>query len=84
MKKVLALTLTLAMLFVMCIGGSAFALDENEKVTLHLYGTANFVDVGPDGVTDLVSGVEMPGYNELISYWNELHPNVEVFVETCP
>ena len=49
MKKVLALTLTLAMLFVMCIGGSAFALDENEKVTLHLYGTANFVDVGPDG-----------------------------------
>ena len=37
-----------------------------------------------DGVTDLVSGVEMPGYNELISYWNELHPNVEVVVETCP
>ena len=57
MKKVLAMTLALAMLFVMCIGSSAFALSEDEKVTLHLYGTANFVDVGPNGVTDLVSGV---------------------------
>lgn len=84
MKKVLAMTLALTMLFVMCIGSSAFALSEDEKVTLHLYGTANFVDVGPNGVTDLVSGVEMPGYNELIGYWNELHPNVEIVVETCP
>ena len=84
MKKVLAMTLALAMLFVICIGSSAFALNEDEKVTLHLYGTANFVDVGPNGVTDLVSGVEMPGYNELIGYWNELHPNVEIVVETCP
>ena len=82
MKKVLALVL--ALIFVMCIGSSAFALSEDEKVTLHLYGTANFVDVGPNGVTDLVSGVEMPGYNELIGYWNELHPNVEIVVETCP
>ncbi len=57
---------------------------EEEKVTLRLYGTANFIDVGPDGMTDLVSGVEMPGYNELIARWNELHPNVEIQVETCP
>ena len=55
-----------------------------EKVTLRLYGTANFVDVGPDGMIDLVSGVEMPGYNELIAAWNEKYPNVEVIVETCP
>ena len=55
-----------------------------EKVTLRLYGTANFVDVGPDGMIDLVSGVEMPGYNELIAAWNEKYPNVEIVVETCP
>lgn len=59
-------------------------LDPNEKVTLHLYGTANFIDVGPDGMIDLVSGVEMPGYNELIAAWNEKYPNVEIVVETCP
>ena len=46
-------------------------LDPNEKVTLHLYGTANFIDVGAEGTIDLVSGVEMPGYNELIAAWNE-------------
>lgn len=59
-------------------------LDPNEKVTLTLYGTANFIDVGPDGTVDLVSGVEMPGYNELIAKWNEKYPNVEIKVETCP
>lgn len=59
-------------------------LDPNEKVTLHLYGTANFIDVGPDGTIDLVSGVELPGYNELIAKWNEKYPNVEIVVETCP
>ena len=59
-------------------------LDPNEKVTLHLYGTANFIDVGAEGTIDLVSGVEMPGYNELIAAWNEKYPNVEVVVETCP
>ena len=59
-------------------------LDPNEKVTLHLYGTANFIDVGAEGTIDLVSGVEMPGYDELIAAWNEKYPNVEVVVETCP
>ncbi len=59
-------------------------LDPNEKVTLHLYGTANFIDVGAEGMIDLVSGVEMPGYNELIAAWNEKYPNVEIVVETCP
>ena len=34
MKKVLAMTLALAMLFVICIGSSAFALNEDEKVTI--------------------------------------------------
>ena len=62
----------------------ASGLDPNEKVTLRLYGTANFIDVGPDGTMDLVSGVEMPGYNELIAKWNEKYPNVEILVETCP
>ena len=84
MKRTIALVLTLSLVFALCVSGSAFAISEDDKVTLHLYGTANFVDVGADGMTDLVSGIEMPGYNELIGYWNELHPNVEVVVETCP
>lgn len=65
-------------------GEAAPEEDSEEKVTLRLYGTANFVDVGPDGTTNLITGQEMPGYNEIIARWNELHPNVEIVVETCP
>ena len=82
MKKTVSLLLILAMVFSLT-AVSAWA-DAEEPVTLHLYGTANFVDVGPNGAIDLVSGVEMPGYNELIGYWKEDHPNVDIVVETCP
>ena len=82
MKKTVSLLLILAMVFSL-MAVTAWA-DAEEPVTLHLYGTANFVDVGPDGTVDLVSGVEMPGYNELIGYWKEDHPNVDIVVETCP
>lgn len=79
-KKLTAWMLILAMLLTLGAG----ALADNEKVTLRLYGTANFIDVGPDGKMDLVSGVEVPGYKEIIARWNELHPDVEIVVETCP
>ncbi len=82
MKKMLVVILALCM--ILPTFTIAESLDPNEKVTLNLFGTANFVDVGPDGMMDLVSGVEMPGYNELISEWNKIHPNVEIVVKTCP
>lgn len=78
-KRLVALAMIMAL--ILSIGVVSFA---EEPVTLRLYGTANFIDVGPDGMIDLVSGVEMPGYNELISYWKEDHPNVDIVVETCP
>ncbi len=100
MKKLLALLLALTMVFSLVACGAkeetaatnAPVADapadapvvEEEKVTLRLYGTANFIDVGPEGTTNLVTGVTFPGYNELIARWNELHPNVEIIVETCP
>ena len=79
MKKLLVVLLALTMMLPAFV--SAQTLDPNEKVTLNLFGTANFVDVGPDGMMDLLSGVEMPGYNELIAEWNKLHPNVEIVVK---
>lgn len=80
MKKLLSLLLVLVMVLSLTVCSAS----AEEKVTLHLYGTANFVDVGAEGMIDLVSGVEMPGYNELIALWNEKYPNVEIVVETCP
>ena len=44
--------------------------------TLKLYGPGLFTDVGPDGNTDIVTGVSRPGYNEVLERWNELYPNV--------
>ncbi len=42
------------------------------------------LSVGADGVMDLVTGAEKPGYNEIVERWNELHPNVKLEIETCP
>ena len=52
--------------------------------TLKLYGPGLFTEVGPDGSTDIVTGISKPGYNEVIKRWNELYPNVEITVETIP
>ena len=52
--------------------------------TLKLYGPGLFTDVGPDGNTDIVTGVSRPGYNEVLERWNELYPNVEIQIETIP
>lgn len=81
-KRHVALGMSMAMLVSACSGIVVSA--EEEEITLHLYGTANFVDVGADGVMDLVTGAEKPGYNEIVERWNELHPNVKLEIETCP
>lgn len=52
--------------------------------TLKLYGPGLFTDVGPDGSTDIVTGISKPGYNEVVKRWNELYPNVELSIETIP
>lgn len=52
--------------------------------TLKLYGPGLFTDVGPDGNTDIVTGVSRPGYNEVLERWKELYPNVDVEIETIP
>lgn len=57
MKKVLGIFLALAMLLSL---SSAFA-DEYEG-TLRMMGPGLFNDVGPDGVTDFLTGRSKPGY----------------------
>lgn len=79
MKKVLGIFLALAMLLSL---SSAFA-DEYEG-TLRMMGPGLFNDVGPDGVTDFLTGRSKPGYNELIAMFNEEYPNVKVEIEAIP
>ncbi len=52
--------------------------------TLKLYGPGLFTDVGPDGNTDIVTGVSKPGYNVVVDRWKELYPDVELQIETIP
>lgn len=89
-RKLLSMMLTAAMVsgLAVCHG---FAAEEagaevisTETATLRLYGPGIFTEVGEEGVTDLVSGLERPGYNELIARWNELYPNVAVEIEAIP
>lgn len=52
--------------------------------TLKMYGPGLFTTVGPDGTTDIVTGISRPGYNTVIERWNELYPNVALEIETIP
>lgn len=52
--------------------------------TLKLYGPGLFTDVGPDGNTDIVTGVSKPGYSVVVDRWKELYPDVELQIETIP
>lgn len=63
---------------------SASALSDDEEVNLHIYGPGIFATAGEDGSLDLISGIELPGYNKLLKRWNELHPNVHVQIEAIP
>lgn len=55
-----------------------------EEGLLRLYGPGLFTAVGAGGTTDLVTGINKPGYQEVIDRWNELYPNVEVQIEAVP
>lgn len=91
-KRIWSVILASAMLAgtVMTGGLSVQAADEESEVistesaTLRLYGPGLFTEVGADGVTDIISGLERPGYNELIERWNELYPNVKIEIEAIP
>ncbi len=52
--------------------------------TLKLYGPGLFTDVGPDGNTDIVTGICKPGYSVVVDRWKELYPDVELQIETIP
>ncbi len=62
----------------------AESADAEEVTTLKLYGPGLFTDVGPDGTTDIVTGISKPGYSVVVDRWNELHPNVKLDIETIP
>lgn len=63
---------------------AASGLDETTPVTLKLFGPGLLAAVGESGALDLVSGIEMPGYEKLVKRWNELHPNVTLVIEAQP
>lgn len=93
MKKMMAVTLCLGMIgsTAMVVGAeetSGYQVNEElaagEGTTLSLYGPGVFTGVGEEGSLDLISGVEKPGYNELIERWNELYPNCEVVIDAIP
>ncbi len=52
--------------------------------TLRMYGPGLFTTVTEEGSTDIITGVEKPGYNVVIDRWKELYPNVELQIETIP
>ena len=59
-------------------------LDTETPVTLKLFGPGLLTELTQTGSLDLVSGLELPGYEVLIKRWNELYPNVKLEIETIP
>ncbi|WFR59458.1 extracellular solute-binding protein [Anaerocolumna sp. AGMB13025] len=52
--------------------------------TLKIAGPGLFTTVGETGTTDLVTGIQLPGYDVVVKRWNELYPNVKLEIETSP
>lgn len=52
--------------------------------TLKIAGPGLFTTVGETGTTDLVTGINLPGYDVVVKRWNELYPNVKLEIETSP
>ena len=59
-------------------------LDANTELTLTLYGPGLFATTGENGSIDLTSGITTPGYNEVVSRWNEFYPNVKLDIQAIP
>ena len=45
-----------------------------EEVTLHLFGPGLLSTVGENGSIDLISGLEMPGYQVIVDRWMNSTP----------
>lgn len=54
------------------------------SATLKIAGPGLFTTVGETGTTDLVTGIQLPGYDVVVKRWNELYPNVKLEIETSP
>lgn len=88
--KFLAMILALLML----VGSAAAAgaegytvnpnLDQNEELSLTLFGPGLFSTVGESGSIDLTSGITIPGYDQVVAKWNEYYPNVKLDVQAIP
>lgn len=84
MKKALALVLSLFVLLSLPFASYAEEVISEETATLKMYGPGLFTTVGETGTIDIISGVELPGYNVLVERWNELYPNVELVIDAVP
>ena len=60
------------------------ALNEDEEITLHLFGPGLLASQGEKGALDMITGLETPGYEVIEDRWNELHPNVHLEIEAAP
>lgn len=89
-SKLVALLLVITMLSFSVVvaiaeGYKASAtLDPNAEVTLTLYGPGLFASVGETGSIDLTSGITIPGYDQVVTRWNELYPNVKLDIQAIP
>jgi len=65
-------------------GNGAPETNDEEPITLNIIGPGVFASVTENGAIDLVSGVQRPGYGEVIARWNELHPHVTLNIDALP
>ena len=91
LRKVLSLVLCAMLLTALAVTAGAEglteftpSLDAGAELTLTLYGAGLFADTGADGSIDLTSGIQTPGYNEVIARWNEFYPNVKLDIQAIP
>ena len=63
---------------------SSASVVSDVSATLKIAGPGLFTSVGETGSLDLVTGIELPGYEVVVKRWNELYPNVKLEIETSP
>ena len=64
--------------------GAGAPTADGEQITLNIIGPGVFAGVTEGGALDLVTGIQRPGYGEIIQRWNELHPNVTLNIDATP